>query len=74
MILNLKVTVTPTLGREPEQVADVNIVVAEAALHPTPASRYVLECKDAADATLGKAVADGLVVKHILDVDEEPDC
>ena len=72
MILNLKVTMTPAPGREPEQVADVNIVVMEVP-QPTNASRYILECKDAAGAALARAVADGLAVKHVLDVNEEPD-
>lgn len=72
MILNLRVTVTHGPGQEPEHVADVNIVVAEPA--PPEAARYLLECKDAADATLGRAVADGLTVRHVMDVDEEPDC
>jgi len=72
MILNLKVTVTPALGGKPEQLADVNIVVMEAP-QPTNASRYILECKDAAGAALARAVADGLTMKHVLDVNEEPD-
>ena len=72
MILNLKVTMAPAPGREPEQVADVNIVVMEVP-QPMNASRYILECKDAAGSALARAVADGLAVKHVLDVNEEPD-
>lgn len=74
MILNLTLTVTHAPGTKSEKITDVDIVVDQI-IEPGPTTtiRYVLESRDEAGKALGRAVAGGLVVRHVLDVNEEPD-
>ena len=69
----LKLTITHSPGAEPIEIAAVDITVKEA-VTLIPSDRYLLECRDEAGKRLGRAVKDGLVVRHVMDVAEEPDC